>query len=93
MSKVDEFRQYADEAIRWAFQSKTEKERQACIELARTWTQAALHSEYIFGGNDNPPEALSGPRQLAVSQASSTLSFPKIISAHSDGAVRKELTW
>ena len=93
MSKVDPFRQYADEAIRWAFQSKTEKERQACIELARTWTQAALHSEYIFSGNDNPPEALSGPRQLAVSQASSTLSFPKIISAHSDGAVRKELTW
>ena len=57
MSKVDPFRQYADEAIRWAFQSKTEKERQACIELARTWTQAALHSEHIFGGNDNPPEA------------------------------------
>jgi hypothetical protein len=57
MSNVDQFRQYADEAIRWAFQSKTEKERQACIELARTWTQAALHSEHIFGGNDNPPEA------------------------------------
>jgi hypothetical protein len=95
MSKVDQFRQYADEAIRWALQSKTEKERQACIELARTWTQAALHSEHIFGGNDNPPEAraLKGPPQLAVSQASSTLSFPKIISAHSDGAVRKELTW
>jgi hypothetical protein len=28
MSKTDQFRQYADEAIRWAFQSKTEKERQ-----------------------------------------------------------------
>jgi hypothetical protein len=57
MSKTDQFRQYADEAIRWAFQSKTEKERQAYIELARTWTQTALHSEHIFGGNDNPPEA------------------------------------
>jgi hypothetical protein len=57
MSKTDQFRQYADEAIRWAFQSKTEKERQAYIELARTWTQAALHSEHIFRVNDNPPEA------------------------------------
>jgi hypothetical protein len=60
MSNVDQFRQYADEAIRWAFQSKTEKERQAYIELARTWTQAALHSEHIFGINDSPPEVRLG---------------------------------
>ena len=25
MSKTDQFRQYADEAIRWAFQSKTDE--------------------------------------------------------------------
>jgi hypothetical protein len=35
----------SEEAMRWACQSKTEKERQAYIELGRTWTQAALHSE------------------------------------------------
>jgi len=29
MSKVDPFRQYAEEALRWARQSKTEKEKQA----------------------------------------------------------------
>jgi hypothetical protein len=57
MSKADQFRQYAEEAIRWAFQSKTEKERQASIELGRTWMQAALHSEHTFGVNDSPPEA------------------------------------
>ena len=56
MTKGDQFRQYAEEAMRWAFQSKTEKEKQAYIELARTWTQAALHSEHIFGVNDSPPE-------------------------------------
>jgi len=43
--------------MRWACQSKIEKERQAYIELAHTWTQAALHSERIFGVNDSPPEA------------------------------------
>ena len=57
MSKADQFREYAEEAMRWARQSKTEKERQALIELACTWTQAAVQSEHIFGGNDSPPEA------------------------------------
>jgi hypothetical protein len=66
MSKADQFRQYADEAISWAFQSKTEKERQAYIELARTWTQAALHSEHIFGVNDSPPEARGSVRSASV---------------------------
>ena len=45
MSKADQFRQYAEEAMRWARQSKTEKEKQALMELAHTWTQAAFQSE------------------------------------------------
>ena len=56
MSKVDPFRQYADEAMRWAFQSKTEQEKQAYTDLALTWTQAAVQSEHIFGVNHSPPE-------------------------------------
>jgi hypothetical protein len=32
------------------------KKRQALIELACTWTQAAVQSEHIFGVNDSPPE-------------------------------------
>ena len=56
MSKADQFREYAEEAMRGARQSKTEKERQALIELACTWTQAAVQSEHIFGVNHSPPE-------------------------------------
>ena len=56
MSKADQFREYAEEAMRGARQSKTEKERQALIELACTWTQAAVQNEHIFGVNDRPPE-------------------------------------
>jgi hypothetical protein len=41
MSKSEQFRQYAEEAFRWSFRSKTETEKQALIELARTWTLAA----------------------------------------------------
>jgi hypothetical protein len=33
MSKADQFRQYADEAMRWARQSKTENEKQVLTEL------------------------------------------------------------
>jgi hypothetical protein len=45
MSQADQFRQYAEEALRWAYQSKTGKNKQAMIMLARTWTQAAVQSE------------------------------------------------
>jgi hypothetical protein len=36
MSKAEEFRQYAEEAMRWARESKTEEEKQALMDLART---------------------------------------------------------
>ena len=56
MSKAEEFRQYAEEAVRWARKSKTEQEKQAFMDLVRTWTQAAVHSERIVV-NSSPPEA------------------------------------
>jgi hypothetical protein len=44
MSKSEQFRDYAKEAMDWALRSKTEKEREAWIYLARTWTLAATWS-------------------------------------------------
>ena len=41
MSESDQFRQYAEEAMRWVAQSKTEEEKQLLIELLWTWTAAA----------------------------------------------------
>ena len=41
MSKSDQFRQYAEEALLWAAQAKTEEEKQLLIELLCTWTAAA----------------------------------------------------
>jgi len=57
MSEADQFRQYADEALRWATQAKTEKEKEALIDLARTWMQATLESESTFVVNSSPLEA------------------------------------
>jgi hypothetical protein len=55
MSETDQFRQYAEEAMRWALRSHTEKEKQAYTDLALTWMQAAVQSEHIFGVNDSAP--------------------------------------
>ena len=53
MTKADKFREYAKEALCWSYISHTEEEKQALIGLARTWAQAAAHSEMTVIG---PPE-------------------------------------
>ena len=42
MSETDQFWQFAKEAIVSVGYAKSDKEKQDLIELARTWTQAAL---------------------------------------------------
>jgi hypothetical protein len=42
MSQADQFLQYAKEAIRSACEAKTDTDKAGLLELARTWTQAAL---------------------------------------------------
>ena len=43
--KADEFREYAEEAMQWSSQTRTEEEKKVLIDLAFTWTQAASLSE------------------------------------------------
>lgn len=45
MSRTDEFRQYAEEAMRWSRQAKTEKDRAIMIDIARTWISVAAYRE------------------------------------------------
>jgi hypothetical protein len=42
MPITDQFWQYAKEAILSAADAKTDEDRQSLLELARTWTEAAL---------------------------------------------------
>jgi hypothetical protein len=42
MSETDQFWQYAKEALLSASYAKTDDDKQGLLELARTWTQAAL---------------------------------------------------
>jgi hypothetical protein len=55
MSNAEQFWQYAEEAMRRADQSQNEKEKLALIELARTWTQAAMASK----GNDHSRDGVA----------------------------------
>jgi hypothetical protein len=56
MSKADQFRQYAEEDLRWARRSATEKEKKALLELAHHWMQAAMWSESAVVVRYSPPE-------------------------------------
>ena len=52
MLKTDEFWQYAKEAILSATRAETDDERQGLLDLARTWTQAALVERHSRVGHD-----------------------------------------
>ncbi len=45
MTKAEQFREYAKEAIGWSYNSRTEDEKQALIRLADTWARAAIYRE------------------------------------------------
>ena len=53
MSKTDEFWEYAKEAILSASYAKTDDERQGLLDLARTWTQAALVERHFLADHDS----------------------------------------
>jgi hypothetical protein len=52
MSKTDEFWLYAKEAIISASCAETEDERCGLLDLAGTWTQAALLERHLLADHD-----------------------------------------
>ena len=45
----NEFREFAQECLRWAGDTKSQRHRQVLLEMARTWLQAALELESSLG--------------------------------------------
>jgi hypothetical protein len=58
MSQTDDFWQYAKEAIISATCAETEEDRHGLLDLARTWTQAALVVRASFAGRDSQADQL-----------------------------------
>jgi hypothetical protein len=40
-----EYREFAQDCLRWAAETKSERHRQILLEMAKTWMQAALEVE------------------------------------------------
>jgi hypothetical protein len=53
MSKTNEFWQFAKEAILSAYYADSAEERQGLLDLAGTWTQAALMERHAQVNADN----------------------------------------
>lgn len=49
MAVSDEFRQFAEECLRWAHEAKTEAKRDALLTMARTWIHVAARIDLING--------------------------------------------
>ena len=54
MSETDQFWQYAKEALLSACYAKTDEDKRDMLDLARTWTQAALQQRRSFGRSQRP---------------------------------------
>ena len=54
MSETDQFWQYAKEALLSACYAKTDGDKQDLLDLARTWTQAALQQRKSLSRSQQP---------------------------------------
>ena len=50
-----EFREFAEECLRWADETNSDRHRQVLQEMAKTWMQAALQLERGLALLDDPP--------------------------------------
>jgi hypothetical protein len=44
-----EYREFAEDCLRWAAETKSERHRQTLLEMAKTWMQGALEIERNLG--------------------------------------------
>ena len=47
-SSPKEFREFSQECLRWADETRSEQHRHVLLEMAKTWMQAALQLERSF---------------------------------------------
>jgi len=64
-SSPEEFREFAQECLRWAGETKSERHHQALLEMSRTWIERSSH----IGGGD--PDWLAGAAgfELSIDEA------------------------
>ena len=50
-----EYREFAQDCLRWGAETKSDRHRQILLEMAKTWMQAALELESDLGLMDHLP--------------------------------------
>ena len=81
-SSPEEFREFAQECLRWAGETKSERHRQALLEMSRTWIQVALEVERgsVHQRPQNvlflPSYRLAGQRESIVKRQRRSLRSP-----------------
>jgi hypothetical protein len=59
----EEFREFAEECLRWADETKSERHRQVLLDMAKAWMQAAVQLERSLALIDDlTPPRRSQPR-------------------------------
>jgi hypothetical protein len=58
-----EFREFAEECLRWSDETKSERHQQVLLDMAKTWMQAALQLERSLALiDDSTPYSKPRPR-------------------------------
>ena len=60
----NEFRDFAQECLRWADETKSERHRQILLDMAATWMQAALQLERSLALIDDDSRRPRVPRPV-----------------------------
>jgi hypothetical protein len=60
-----EFREFAQECLRWAAETKSERHRQVLRDMAKTWMQAALQLERSLALTDDDLRRPRVPRPVS----------------------------
>ena len=68
MATADEYRQFANECLRWATEADTDEFRQSFLDMARDWTLAAMRLEGTLLPNASDFSAPTDQRQAAESR-------------------------
>jgi hypothetical protein len=59
MSEIDQFWQYAKEAMLSASEATTDEDKEGLLELAQIWTQAALQQRFCSADHNGPAETIA----------------------------------
>jgi hypothetical protein len=68
ISDLNEYREYAQECVRWAAEAKDQEDRETLLEMAKAWTRVAIsrarcHDAIAADGDQSVEQRLTSRRR------------------------------